>query len=620
MDDKDKKNIEDLAQNSDLALEQGQRVIESIDGLEPALEIIAINTQPKEVQKVKLVAGEEDEDDTEEIGKSLWKMLKGPKGPSGSVKLELPDGDIIEKQEGTIFVKGVKGEKGDKGDTGEAGYTPKRGEDYFTPDEVEEMAQEIQSKLVLPKDGKDGKNGKNGKDGKDGSPDTPEEIKTKLESLPEGKGLDYEKLSNKPELPTLEKIEQVVNNLSNSAKTYNLPELADVLISATPSNGQVLAYDTSDGMWKPTTSGGGGITDGDKGDITVSSSGSVWTIDNSSVTLAKMADVATATVFYRKTAGTGVPEVQTLATLKTDLGLTGTNSGDQTSIVGITGTLAEFNAALTGADFATGGGTVTGSSSGTNTGDQTSIVGISGTKAQFDTACSDGNFLYVGDVTQYTDEMAQDAVGGALTDSSTIDFTYDDGAGTITAIVKDNSIDGTKIALGSDAQGDIMYYDGTNYVRLPKGAAGQSLRMNSGATAPEWTDRYYVLVVSSAQNNPADSTNTYFGTPVQATGTDSDESQMQIPISGTVVAVYQKVNVGTTLGSTEDVAWNFRLNDTTDTALTSMDYDVQVRKTSTTGLSIAVSAGDAFNIKTVNPAWVTNPTAVRLSAEIVIKY
>lgn len=64
---------------------------------------------------------------------------------------------------------------------------------------------------------------------------------------------------------------------------------------------------------------GTGVSDGDKGDITVSSSGTVWTIDNSAVTLTKMADVATATVFYRKTSGTGAPEVQTLATLKTDL-------------------------------------------------------------------------------------------------------------------------------------------------------------------------------------------------------------------------------------------------------------------------------------------------------------
>lgn len=53
-------------------------------------------------------------------------------------------------------------------------------------------------------------------------------------------------------------------------------------------------------------------------------------IVNGTVVLADLADVAPSTVFYRKTAATGVPEVQTLATLKTDLGLTGTNSGDQT--------------------------------------------------------------------------------------------------------------------------------------------------------------------------------------------------------------------------------------------------------------------------------------------------
>lgn len=45
---------------------------------------------------------------------------------------------------------------------------------------------------------------------------------------------------------------------------------------------------------------------------------------------ANVADVATGTVMYRKTASTGSMESQTLATLKTDLGLTGTNSGDQT--------------------------------------------------------------------------------------------------------------------------------------------------------------------------------------------------------------------------------------------------------------------------------------------------
>jgi hypothetical protein len=62
---------------------------------------------------------------------------------------------------------------------------------------------------------------------------------------------------------------------------------------------------------------------------------------------------------------------------------------------------------------------VLGSTSGTNTGDQTSIVGITGTKAQFDTAVTDGNFLFVGDITQYTDELAQDAIG-AMVDTSLV--------------------------------------------------------------------------------------------------------------------------------------------------------------------------------------------------------
>ena len=35
-------------------------------------------------------------------------------------------------------------------------------------------------------------------------------------------------------------------------------------------------------------------------------------------------------------------------------------------------------------------------------------------------------------------------------------------------------------------QGDLIYYNGTDNVRLAKGTAGQALVMNTGATAPEW--------------------------------------------------------------------------------------------------------------------------------------
>lgn len=52
----------------------------------------------------------------------------------------------------------------------------------------------------------------------------------------------------------------------------------------------------------------------------------------------------------------------------------------------------------------------------------------------------------------------------------------------------DNSIDGTKIALGSDAQGDIMYYSGANWVRLAPGTSGQVLQTQGAASNPVWAN------------------------------------------------------------------------------------------------------------------------------------
>ncbi len=55
------------------------------------------------------------------------------------------------------------------------------------------------------------------------------------------------------------------------------------------------------------------------GDATIDNTG-VLTIANAVVTLTKMANMATASLIYRKTAGSGAPEVNSLATLKSDLG------------------------------------------------------------------------------------------------------------------------------------------------------------------------------------------------------------------------------------------------------------------------------------------------------------
>ena len=56
----------------------------------------------------------------------------------------------------------------------------------------------------------------------------------------------------------------------------------------------------------------------------------------------------------------------------------------------------------------------------------------------------------------------------------------------LTTTIADNSVDGTDIAIASQATGDLAYYNGTDWVRLGIGSAGQVLEVNAGGTAPEW--------------------------------------------------------------------------------------------------------------------------------------
>ena len=49
-----------------------------------------------------------------------------------------------------------------------------------------------------------------------------------------------------------------------------------------------------------------------------------------------------------------------------------------------------------------------------------------------------------------------------------------------------NTITGDKIALGSDAQGDVMYYNGTDWVRLGAGTTGQVLHTQGAGANPIW--------------------------------------------------------------------------------------------------------------------------------------
>jgi hypothetical protein len=186
------------------------------------------------------------------------------------------------------------------------------------------------------------------------------------------------------------------------------------------------------------------------GDATGSGTGAIAvTIPNDTVTFAKMQNSSAADRLVGRGNGGGAGDFQEI-TLGTNLSMTGTvlnaaggsGSGDVVGPAGATDNNVVFFDGATGKLIKDNGITLTG----TNTGDQTSIVGISGTKAQFNTACSDGDFLFVGDITQYTDEMAQDAVGTILVDTAEIELTYDDAIPSIIADLKNGSIANARLA------------------------------------------------------------------------------------------------------------------------------------------------------------------------------
>lgn len=146
------------------------------------------------------------------------------------------------------------------------------------------------------------------------------------------------------------------------------------------------------------------------------------------VTFTDIQNIATDKLLGRDTAGSGVIEqlglgaglsisggnlVVTVSQFTDEQAQDAVGAMVDTSLVYVDATPLLTRAALTGAITASQGSNAT-------------VLG-SFTKAQLDTAVSDGNVLYVGDVTQYTNELAQDAVGAMIGDTNTIEIIYTDG-------------------------------------------------------------------------------------------------------------------------------------------------------------------------------------------------
>lgn len=196
---------------------------------------------------------------------------------------------------------------------------------------------------------------------------------------------------------------------------------------------------------------------------------------------ANIADITTARLLGRNTAGTGVVEQLTVTG---GIEFSGTSvrttafTGDATKTAGGTVlTLATVNSNTGSFGSATQVGTFTVNAKGLITAASNTSIAIPSTAVtDFAEAVDDRVAVLIQNgtgitwtyndasntltptvtITQYTDELAQDAVGTILTDSDTIDFTYNDAGNTITAITKQ------QMSITSDASGLKLSGDATS--------------------------------------------------------------------------------------------------------------------------------------------------------------
>jgi len=139
-----------------------------------------------------------------------------------------------------------------------------------------------------------------------------------------------------------------------------------------------------------------------------------------------------------------------------------------------------------------------------------------------------------------------------------------------------NGTDGATIPLTT--QGDMLYRDGSGLQRLAKGTAAQELRMNSGATAPEW---HTPAVASSDYVKLAD-------------------------VNGAGSSTLALSNIFTSTYDTYKVILTYRQNDKVKFDWRWMNSSGEVSSSNYYGARIGVEADSSGSSRVSSPIWGTN--------------
>lgn len=213
------------------------------------------------------------------------------------------------------------------------------------------------------------------------------------------------------------------------------------------------------------------------------------------------------------------------------------------------------------------------------------------THAQIDTHISAANPH--SDSLNKTLTSANIYVGNATNIATGVSMSGDvaiDNAGATT--IQDNSVDGTDIALGSDAQGDVIYYNGTDWVRLGAGTSGQVLHTNGAGANPTWdTDDTGGTVNSFATISVPAGTS-----PVADSSTDTLTITETTPFVITGTAATDTIDITVEAGADFDASGLIKADSVALTTDTTGNYVASVATTAPITGGAAGSEGAALTI------------------------
>ena len=196
--------------------------------------------------------------------------------------------------------------------------------------------------------------------------------------------------------------------------------------------------------------------------------------------------------------------------------------------------------------------------------------------------------------------------------SGTADYvvTYDASASSAKKVLVNNVFNPIN-DLTNDASPDVA----ADYVPSYDASAGTAKKVLMSALSPVSPTPIFLQHVLSA--TPLDATTYYMGEIGIAVSTTANQHYFTSRRAGTIYAIDLTFTIEGTLSSGETFTTYFRLNNTTDTVISSSCVcSSAFNRFSNTGLSIAIASGDTFEIKYVTPTWATNPTNIKLGVTI----